>query len=112
MELKDLKVGDVVAEFIQCSNRTKLSHVERTTKSLIITNRFRYRKSDGRSISDSIWHNYIYIPTKEEVQRITIENKKSFMKNVIIGFAEFVKRDNVSFGKIEKVYDLIVSFDK
>ena len=34
------------------------------------------------------------------------------MKNVIIGFAEFVKRDNVSFGKIEKVYDLIVSFDK
>lgn len=112
MELKDLKVGDVVAEFIKCSNRTKLSHVERTTKSLIITNRFRYRKSDGRSISDPIWHNYIYIPTKEEVQRITIENKKSFMKNVIIGFAEFVKRDNVSFGKIEKVYDLIVSFDK
>lgn len=51
-ELKDLVVGDKVVAYNKYDNR-RIAIVERITKTLVVVNNIKYRKSDGFASGES-----------------------------------------------------------
>ena len=66
-ELKDLVAGDKVVVYDECNNR-RIAIVERITKTLVVVNNIKYRKSDGfeYGVSSYIFSHRIEIPKDEE----------------------------------------------
>jgi hypothetical protein len=61
---------------------------------------------------DMLCHESISIPTEDDIKRIKKETLKRKMEDTIYHFAERARREQVSFEKLEKVYDVIVSLKK
>ena len=111
MELKDLKVGDLVVVYDTYTE--KLASVQRITNTLIIAHNTKFRKSTGVQVGEGMWHSKnIYIPTGNDIERIKKEMTKRKMTDTIYNFAGRARQEQVSFEDLEKVYDVIVSLIK
>ena len=68
-ELKDLVAGDKVVAYDKYDNR-RIAIVERITKTLVVANNIKYRKSDGFASGESyIFSCRIEIPKDEWIQK-------------------------------------------
>lgn len=76
-ELKDLVAGDKVVVYDKYDNR-RIAIVERITKTLVVVNNIKYRKSDGFASGESyIFSRRIEIPKDEEqIKAIKLEYRK------------------------------------
>lgn len=77
-ELKDLVAGDKVVAYDECNNR-RIAIVERITKTLVVVNNIKYRKSNGfeYGVSSYIFSHRIEIPKDEEqIKAIELEYRK------------------------------------
>ena len=108
MELKDLKVGDLVV--VYDTYIEKLAPVQRITNTLIIVHDTKFRKKSGRQLGeDMMYRESISIPTEDDIKRIKKETLKREMEDTIYHFAERARREQVSFENLQKAYDVIVS---
>jgi len=111
MELKDLKVGDLVV--LNDTYIEKLAPIQRITNTLIIAHNTKFRKSTGVQVGERmLYHESISIPSEDDIKRIKKEMDKRKMTDTIYIFAERARREQVSFENLEKVYDVIVSLKK
>lgn len=73
-ELKDLVVGDEVVAYDKYDNR-RIAIVERVTKTLVVVNNIKYRKSDGLSNWRERTSIFMFISFKElkdmAIERLT-----------------------------------------
>lgn len=101
-ELKDLVVGDKVFVYDKYDNE-KIGVVKRVTKTLVVVNDIRYRKSDGYEygVSSYIFTRRIEIP-KDEEQIKAIELK--YRKRIIIHRIHNLNLNDYPLEVLEKVY--------
>ena len=101
-ELKDLVVGDKVFVYDKYDNE-KIGVVKRVTKTLVVVNDIRYRKSDGfeYGVSSYIFTRRIEIP-KDEEQIKAIELK--YRKRIIIHRIHNLNLNDYPLEVLEKVY--------
>lgn len=101
-ELKDLAVGDKVIVYDRYDNR-RIAIVERITKTLVVVNNIKYRKSNGLEygVSSYILSRRIEIPKDEEqIKRIKLE----YRKKIIIHRIHNLNLYDYPLEVLEKVY--------
>ena len=105
--LNDIQVGD---EMLAVSRyTTQIVRVTRTTPTLIICDKAKYRKSDGRRIPHDSW-------CSEDIQILTPELKSKFLQQVRL--ANNIKLiQNTNWSKIpcevvNQIVDLIKQYQK
>lgn len=101
-ELKDLVVGDKVVAYDKYDNR-RIAIVERITKTLVVVNNIKYRKSDGYEygVSSYILSRRIEIPKDEEqIKEIELE----YRKRIIIHRIHNFNLNDYPLEVLEKVY--------
>lgn len=99
--LKDLVVGDEVVAYDKYDNR-RIAIVERVTKTLVVVNNIRYRKSDGYAYGESyIFSRRIEIPKDEEQIKII---KQEYRKRIIIHRIHNFNLNDYPLEVLEKVY--------
>ncbi len=100
-ELKDLVVGDKVVVYDECNNR-RIAIVERITKTLVVVNNIKYRKSNGFECGVSyIFSRRIEIPKDEEqIKAIKLE----YRKRIIIHRIHNLNLNDYPLEVLEKVY--------
>ena len=101
-ELKDLVAGDKVVVYDSCNNR-RIAIVERITKTLVVVNNIKYRKSDGFQfgVSSYILSRRIEIPKDEEqIKAIELEYRKQIIIHRIHNF----NLNDYPLEVLEKVY--------
>ena len=101
-ELKDLVVGDKVVAYDKYDN-SRIAIVERITKTLIVVNNIKYRKSNGFEfgVSSYIFSNRIEIPKDEEqIKAIELE----YRKRIIIHRIYNLNLNDYPLEVLEKVY--------
>ena len=100
-ELKDLVAGDKVFVYDECNNR-RIAIVERITKTLVVVNNIKYRKSDGFASGESyIFSRRIEIPKDEEqIKAIELE----YRKRIIIHRIHNLNLNDYPLEVLEKVY--------
>ena len=101
-ELKDLVAGDKVIAYDKYDNR-RIAIVERITKTLVVVNNIKYRKSNGFQfgVSSYILSRRIEIP-KDEEQIKTIELE--YRKRIIIHRIHNFNLNDYPLEVLEKVY--------
>ena len=74
-ELKDLVVGDKVIVTLQQFTITKVfvGKVERLTKTLIIVNGIKFRRSDGIRVADTYGYCDIKVASEDEIKKVEEE---------------------------------------
>ena len=108
MELKDLKVGDLVVVYDTYTE--KLAPVQRITNTLIIVQDNKFRKKSGCMVGEGVvFFKHISVPTENDIKMIKKDTLKRKMEDTIYHFAERARREQVSFENLQKVYDAIVS---
>ena len=78
-ELKDLVVGDKVVVTLQQFTTTKVfvSKVERLTKTLIIVNGIKFRRSNGRRVADTYgYYCDIKVASEDEIKKVEEETDR------------------------------------
>ncbi len=100
-ELKDLVVGDKVVAYDKYDNR-RIAIVERITKTLVVVNNIKYRKSNGFPSGESyIYSHRIEIPKDEEqIKEIELE----YRKRIIIHRIHNFNLNDYPLEVLEKVY--------
>lgn len=100
-KLKDLVVGDKVVVYDRYNNR-KIGIVKRVTKTLVVVNYIKYRKSDGFAYGESyIFSRRIEIPKDEEqIKAIELE----YRKRIIIRRIHNFNLNDYPLEVLEKVY--------
>lgn len=101
-ELKDLVVGDKVVVYDRYDNK-KIDVVERVTKTLVVVNNIKYRKSNGfeYGVSSYIFSRRIKIPKDEEqIKAIELE----YRKRIIIHRIHNLNLNDYPLEVLEKVY--------
>ena len=100
-ELKDLVVGDKVVAYDKYDNR-RIAIVERITKTLVVVNNIKYRKSNGFECGESyIFSHRIEIPKDEEqIKEIELE----YRKRIIIHRIHNFNLNDYPLEVLEKVY--------
>jgi hypothetical protein len=101
-ELKDLVAGDKVVVYDECKNR-RIAIVERITKTFVVVNNIKYRKSNGfeYELSSYIFPHRIEIPKDEEqIKAIELE----YRKRIIIHRIHNFNLNNYPLEVLEKVY--------
>ena len=100
-ELEDLVVGDEVVAYDKYDNR-RIAIVERITKTLVVVNNIKYRKSDGFASGEShIFSSRIEIPKDEEqINAIKLE----YRKRIIIHRINNLNLNDYPLEVLEKVY--------
>ena len=101
-ELKDLVVGDKVIVYDKYDNE-KIDVVKRVTKTLVVVNNIKYRKSNGfeYGVSSYIISRRIKIPKDEEqIKAIELE----YRKRIIIHRIHNLNLDDYPLEVLEKVY--------
>ena len=100
-ELKDLVAGDEVVAYDKYDNR-RIAIVERITKTLVVVNNIKYRKSDGFASGESyIFSRRIEIPKDEEqIKAIKLE----YRKRIIIHRIHNLNLNDYPLEVLEKVY--------
>lgn len=101
-ELKDLVVGDYVIVYDKYDNR-RIAIVERITKTLVVVNNIKYRKSNGfeYGVSSYILSRRIKIPKDEEqIKAIKLE----YRKQIIIHRIHNLNLNDYPLEVLEKVY--------
>ena len=101
MEFKDLVVGDKVVVYGKYDNK-KIGVVKRVTKTLVVVNNIKYRKSDGFTSGESyIFSRRIEIPKDEEqIKAIKLE----YRKRIIIHRIHNFNLNDYPLEVLEKVY--------
>lgn len=87
-ELKDLVVGDKVVVYDKYDNK-KIGIIKRVTKTLVVVNNIKYRKSNGfqYGVSSYILFGRIEIPKDEEqIKVIELEYRKRIIIHRIHNF--------------------------
>ena len=100
-ELKDLVAGDKVIVYDKYNNK-KIGVVKRVTKTLVVVNNIKYRKSDGFECGESyIFSRRIEIPKDEEqIKAIELE----YRKRIIIHRIHNLNLNDYPLEVLEKVY--------
>lgn len=100
-ELKDLVAGDKVVVYDKYDNR-RIAIVERTTKTLVVVNNIRYRKSNGFAYGEYYFFSRrIEIPKDEEqIKAIELE----YRKRIIIDRIHNFNLNDYPLEVLEKVY--------
>lgn len=101
-EFKDLVVGDKVVAYDKYDNR-RIAIVERITKTLVVVNNIKYRKSNGFQfgVSSYILSRRIEIPKDEEqIKAIELE----YRKRIIIHRIHNLNLNDYPLEVLEKVY--------
>lgn len=100
-ELKDLVVGDKVVTYDKYDNR-RIAIVERITKTLVVVNNIKYRKSNGFAYGESYFYSHrIEIPKDEEqIKAIELE----YRKRIIIHRIHNFNLKDYPLEVLEKVY--------
>ena len=100
-ELKDLVAGDKVVAYDKYDNR-RIAIVERITKTLVVVNNIKYRKSNGFASGESyIFSRRIEIPKDEEqIKAIKLE----YRKRIIIHRIHNLNLNDYPLEVLEKVY--------
>lgn len=100
-KLKDLVVGDKVVTYDKYDNR-RIAIVERITKTLVVVNNIKYRKSNGFASGESyIFSRRIEIPKDEEqIKAIELE----YRKRIIIHRIQNFNLNDYPLEVLEKVY--------
>lgn len=101
-EFKDLVVGDKVVAYDKYDNR-RIAIVERITKTLVVANNIKYRKSNGfeYGASSYILFRRIEIPKDEEqIKEIELE----YRKRIIIHRIHNFNLNDYPLEVLEKVY--------
>lgn len=101
-ELKDLVVGDKVVVYDKYDNK-KIDVVKRVTKTLVVVNNIKYRKSNGFEyrVSSYILSRRIKIPKDEEqIKAIELE----YRKRIIIHRIHNLNLNDYPLEVLEKVY--------
>lgn len=100
-ELKDLVVGDKVVTYDKYDNR-RIAIVERITKTLVVVNNIKYRKSNGFAYGESYFYSHrIKIPKdKEQIKTIELE----YRKRIIIHRIHNLNLNDYPLEVLEKVY--------
>lgn len=101
-ELKDLVVGDKVVVYDKYDNK-KIGVVKRVTKTLVVVNNIKYRKSNGfeYGVSSYILSRRIEIPKDEEqIKEIELE----YRKRIIIHRIHNLNLNDYPLEVLEKVY--------
>lgn len=100
-ELKDLVAGDEVVAYDKYDN-IRIAIVERITKTLVVVNNIKYRKSDGFASGESyIFSRRIEIPKDEEqIKAIKLE----YRKRIIIHRIHNLNLNDYPLEVLEKVY--------
>lgn len=101
-ELKDLVAGDKVVAYDKYDNR-RIAVVERITKTLVVVNNIKYRKSNGFQfgVSSYILSRRIEIPKDEElIKAIELE----YRKRIIIHRIHNFNLNDYPLEVLEKVY--------
>lgn len=100
-ELKDLVVGDDVVAYDKYGNR-RIAIVERITKTLVVVNNIKYRKSNGFECGESyIFPRRIEIPKDEnQIKAIKLEDRKQ----IIIHRIHNLNLNDCPLEVLEKVY--------
>lgn len=100
-ELKDLVVGDKVVAYDKYDSR-RIAIVERITKTLVVVNNIKYRKSNGFKFGESyIYSRRIEIPKDEEqIKEIELE----YRKRIIIHRIHNFNLNDYPLEVLEKVY--------
>lgn len=102
MEFKDLVVGDKVVVYDKYDNE-KIGVVKRVTKTLVVVNNVKYRKSNGfqYGVSSNIFFGRIEIPKDEEqIKAIELE----YRKRIIIHRIYNLNLNDYPLEVLEKVY--------
>lgn len=102
MEFKDLVVGDKVVVYDKYDNK-KIGVVKRVTKTLVVVNNVKYRKSNGfeYGVSSYIISRKIEIPKDEEqIKAIELE----YRKQIIIHRIHNLNLNDYPLEVLEKVY--------
>lgn len=101
-ELKDLVAGDKVVAYDKYNNR-RIAIVERITKTLVVVNNIKYRKSDGFASGESyIFSRRIEIPKDvEQIKAIELEYRKRIIIHRII---HNLNLNDYPLEVLEKVY--------
>lgn len=100
-ELKDLVAGDKVVAYDKYANR-RIAIVERITKTLVVVNNIKYRKSDGFAYGEIYFSSRrIEIPKDEEqIKAIELEHRKQIIIHRIHNF----NLNDYPLEVLEKVY--------
>ncbi len=100
-ELKDLVAGDDVVAYDKYGNR-RIAIVERITKTLVVVNNIKYRKSNGFECGESyIFSRRIEIPKDEnQIKAIKLE----YRKRIIIHRIHNLNLNDYPLEVLEKVY--------
>lgn len=100
-KIKELQVGDLVIVYDKYDNR-RIGIVERITKTLVVVNNIKYRKSDGFVPRESyIFSRRIEIPKDEEQIK---EIKLEYRKRIIIHRIHNLNLNDYPLEVLEKVY--------
>lgn len=100
-KIKELQVGDLVIVYDKYENR-RIDIVERITKTLVVVNNIKYRKSDGFVPRESyIFSRRIEIPKDEEQIK---EIKLEYRKRIIIHRIHNLNLNDYPLEVLEKVY--------
>ncbi len=100
-KIKELQVGDLVIVYDKYDNR-RIDIVERITKTLVVVNNIKYRKSDGFVPRESyIFSRRIEIPKDEEQIK---EIKLEYRKRIIIHRIHNLNLNDYPLEVLEKVY--------
>ena len=101
MEFKDLVVGDNVVVYDKYDNK-KIGVVKRVTKTLVVVNDIRYRKSNGFQYGIyGLYSCRIEIPKDEEqIKAIELETRKKLIAHRIRNF----NLEDYPLEVLEKVY--------
>ena len=95
-EFKDLVVGDEVVAYDKYNN-SRIAIVERVTKTLVVVNNIKYRKSNGFECGES----YIFSRRiKEQIKAIKLE----YRKRIIIHRIHNLNLNDYPLEVLEKVY--------
>lgn len=101
-EFSNLQVGDKVIVYDKYDNK-KIGIIKRVTKTLVVVNNVKYRKSDGfeYGISSYIFYRRIEIPKDEEqIKAIELE----YRKRIIIHRIHNLNLNDYPLEVLEKVY--------
>jgi len=99
--VKELKVGDRV--ILTSHNVRYVKSVTRTTKTMVMVGRYRFRKNTGWQVGDYYYHSTIRECTPELVAELAVERKIRKSLSIVRGYNFSV----MSVDELQSVVDII-----
>src|SRR5512146_1346394 len=112
-DFSDAKVGDEVITRSAYSDRYRRAKIERVTKTMVVVNDTRYRRSNGMQTGTDSWYfGYIYHVTPETEAWLTKQAEKDERARLVVSIINRFRFGELSNARLRELITMLEAWQK